>query len=440
MGLFPLGDGGTRWLAARKPDRGPDFRSGLVTMFASSAAGPARSPRLVTLVAGCLVALLLAAPVSAATFLIPKAEPIGTVGSTVPANGDVNPYGVAVVPRSVGHLVKGNVLVSNFNAKSNLQGTGTTIVQLAPSGARHVFATVTPASVAGRCPGGVGLTTALVALSSGWVIVGSLPTSDGTSATAKAGCLIVLDSSGHVAETFAGGLINGPWDMTALDGGGFADLFFTNVLNGTVAAKGKVVRGGTVVRLVLQIQGVAKPVALSQTVIGSGFGERSDPAALVIGPTGVGLAPDGTLYVADTLASRITAIADATTRLTSAGVGHVVSTGGKLNAPLGLVVAPNRDIVTVNGGNGDMVETTPAGVQVVRRTLDSTMGGGGLLFGLALTPDGTDVYAVNDGTNSLERTFGCPNFPACPVLPAGTFRSTGFPAADHVHRAGRLGE
>jgi len=53
---------------------------------------------------------------------------ISTIASTVPPNGDVNPYGVAVVPMSMGSLVQGDVLVSNFNNSQNLQGTGTTIV------------------------------------------------------------------------------------------------------------------------------------------------------------------------------------------------------------------------------------------------------------------------------------------------------------------------
>ena len=57
------------------------------------------------------------------------------MASTVPDNGDVNPYGVAVVPRSTGNLHQGNVLVSNFNDKANVQGTGTTIVQVSPE--RH---------------------------------------------------------------------------------------------------------------------------------------------------------------------------------------------------------------------------------------------------------------------------------------------------------------
>jgi hypothetical protein len=88
--------------------------------------------------------------------------------STVPANGDVNPYGVAVVPRSTGKLVRDHVLVSNFNANSssqvNLQGTGTTIVDVAPNGALTVFAQISAEGLPGRCPGGIGLTTALAVL------------------------------------------------------------------------------------------------------------------------------------------------------------------------------------------------------------------------------------------------------------------------------------
>src|ERR1019366_8424141 len=74
--------------------------------------------------------------------------------STVPANGNVNPYGVAVVPRSTGKLVKGHVLVSNFNndAVSNLQGTGTTIVDVAPNRTVTVFAEISASGLPGACP------------------------------------------------------------------------------------------------------------------------------------------------------------------------------------------------------------------------------------------------------------------------------------------------
>ena len=322
------------------------------------------------------------------------------IASTVPANGDVNPYGVAVVPRSAGALVRGHILVSNFNNSANLQGTGTTIMDIAPNGTTKVFAQISASGLPGPCPGGIGLTTALVVLSRGWVIVGSLPTTDGTAATARAGCLLVLNSQGHVVETFSGTLngarINGPWDMTALDLGEVAELFVSNVLNGTVAAHGSIVHQGTVVRLVLFIPTAGMPQEIVRTIIGSGFPEKTDPAALVIGPTGLGLATNGTLYVADTLANRIAAIPNATFRPGSDGVGQTISTHGALNGPLGLAIVPNGDILTVNANDGNIVETTPLGSQVAVKTIDTSGAGAGTLFGLAVD------YYVDDGDNTLD--------------------------------------
>src|SRR5579862_9721744 len=109
-----------------------------------------------------------------------RLDNVEVVTSTVPSNGDVNPYGVFRVPASVGNLVKGHILVSNFNNSANLQGTGTTIVDISPSGSMQLFAQIDASHLPGSCPGGVGLTTALVVLRAGWVVVGSLPTADGT--------------------------------------------------------------------------------------------------------------------------------------------------------------------------------------------------------------------------------------------------------------------
>jgi hypothetical protein len=326
-----------------------------------------------------------------------------TIASTVPANGDVNPYGVAVVGHSIGKLVKGDILISNFNNSQNFQGTGSTIVQVSPGGQQSVFAQIDATTLPGSCPGGVGLTTALVVLPGGWVVVGSLPTTNGMSATAQAGCLIVVGSDGHVAETFSGGKINGPWDMTATSGAGLANLFVTNVLNGTVAAGGATVHRGTVLRLTLALHGSLPPTLSSTTQIGSGFGERTDPAALVVGPTGVGLGADGTLYVADSVGNAISAIPNAVRRGSDDGTGNVITTGGRLNTPLGLAIAPNGDVLTVNGADGQLVETTRAGNQIDHRLLNSTgkPKGNGALFGLAVTPGGTGLYFVDDDINAL---------------------------------------
>jgi hypothetical protein len=332
---------------------------------------------------------------------------VDTIASTVPANGDVNPYGVAVVPVTTGALVANNILVSNFNNFKNLQGKGITIVQVSPSGSVTPFATIDATSLSplGSCPGGVGLTTALVALTSGFVIVGSLPTADGMSATAQAGCLIVLNSSGTPVAVLSGNGINGPWDMTAADTGTQATLFVSNVLNGTVAANGAVVAHGTILRIVLATPMNGTPsAALPFTPIATTFDERTDPNALVIGPTGLGLGADGTtLFVADTLHNRIASIPDAPSRTADAGDGTTVAQGAPLNQPLGLAIAPDGHIVTVNAGNGLMVETTPDGKQAAARNVDlsHSKNGAGTLFGLAIAFDGSAIYFVNDGNNTL---------------------------------------
>jgi hypothetical protein len=338
-----------------------------------------------------------------------------TVGpSTIPSNGDVNPYGVAVVRHDDGALHAGDTLVSNFNDGGNAQGTGTTIVEVSPNGHQHLFAKLSSESLPSACPGGIGLTTALSILQGGWVVVGSLPTTDGTAATAGAGCLIVLDSRGVAREVWSGANINGPWDMTSSGTGRFAQLFVTNVLNGTVAADGgnpsvspgNMVYEGTVVRFDVVLHPHRLPELVSQTVIAGGFAERTDPAALVLGPTGVALGADGTLFVADTLGDRIAAIPHAPWRSSTDGHpgGITVTSGGLLNAPLGMVVAPNGDILTVNGGDGNIVETTLRGTQLAPIQLDGSGSppGAGALFGLAITPSGRGVLFVDDATNTLD--------------------------------------
>jgi len=325
-----------------------------------------------------------------------------TVPTSGPAAGDVNPYGTAVVPRTVGDLRRGDVLVSNFNNAANQQGTGSTIMEVSPHGTVHQFARIAPSS-----PGGVvGLTTALVVLRSGFVIVGNLPAAGGMSANAQAGALTVLDAHGSVVERISGGPINGPWDATARDSGRDVVLFVTNVLNGTVAAGGGNVAHGTVVRITFHVPRYGIPHKTSERVIATGFVEHTDPNALVVGPTGVGLGAHGVLYVADTASNRIAAIPDAVSRMrVLGGGGRTVSGAHNLMGPLGLMIAPNGDIVTANAGDGNLVETTPQGHQLTTTTL--VPNGAGDLFGLALAPSGRGIYYVNDaGTgpdaNSLQ--------------------------------------
>lgn len=110
----------------------------------------------------------------------------------MPDSGDQNPY----APVSAGAIKQGDVLITKFNDHNNLQGLGSTIMRYTPATkALTTFASI-PRHLP-QCPGGIGLTTAMAMLKSGWVIVGSLLREDGTTATKGPGCLVVLDSDSH---------------------------------------------------------------------------------------------------------------------------------------------------------------------------------------------------------------------------------------------------
>jgi len=340
---------------------------------------------------------------SGQAFLLTLGKP-RQVGSTVPSNGDVNPYGVAVVPETVGKLARGDALVSNFNDKANVQGTGTTIMEVSPSGTVGMLANVGSLRAAEACAGGIGLTTALSILPGGWVVVGSLPTSAGGALPSEnpAGCLLVLSSTGQVAETWSNANINGPWDMTAVTTRSGADLFVSNALSRPKGLnKTPPVGLCTVVRLDVSIASGHMPRITSSTVIASNLVWRANKAALIQAPTGVALAANGTLYVAETVNSHITRIANAITRTTAVKDGtSTLSSGGWLNGPLGLVLAPNGDVIAMNGNDGNAVEIDPAGRQVAKVTLVAH--GAGDLFGAAIQAAGHGLLFVNDGTNAID--------------------------------------
>jgi hypothetical protein len=315
----------------------------------------------------------------------------------------VNPYGVAIVPASAGRLVAGDTLVSNFNSKSNIQGTGTTLVQVSPTGSMHLFAKLSKLPAGMSCPGGVGLTTALGILPGGWVLVGSLPTTTvgALPSLDPAGCLIVLNDQGTPVKTISNKNIVGPWDLAVKSSATSAAVFISNALGGnTKTDHGAPVTGNcTVVRLDFDLNGTSQPTLTSSTVIGTHYPWRADKAALVLAPTGLALGNNGTLYVDDTLTNTISAIPSALTRSTAlAATATTIAAGGALSAPLGMTIAPNGDLVVVNGNNGNAVEFSPAGKQLFTKTLISN--GAGDLFGITTNPAG-DLVAVNDGRNTL---------------------------------------
>jgi len=317
--------------------------------------------------------------------------------STIPSNGDVNPYGLAFVPRGFpasAKLAPGDVLAANFNASSNLQGTGTTIVEFAPEGAiaapgaaETFFTSTLP-----------GLSTALGVLRGGFVLVGNVPTSDGTFATIGQGALQVIDRNGNLVQTWTDPqFLDGPWDLAIDDDGARAHVFVSNVLNGTVS------------RLDVAVAD-KKVTLLHKTTISMGYTHVPNSAAVVLGPTG--LAYDehtDMLYVASTADNAIFAVSNAATRTNAAHRGVEIFADPHLRGPLALRFAPNGDLLTANGDavNGDplhpseIVEFTKGGHFVREYNVDPSQGGA---FGIdtVLTEDPEFNYAViDDVTNSL---------------------------------------
>ena len=244
-----------------------------------------------------------------------------------------------------------------------------------------------------------------------------------------------------MAASFRSPLVKGPWDLTIGHDGGKEFIFVTNVLVGNVTqGPPHVVNKGTVVRFEVRRpkgfdlvrpklgggggfesahaghRGEELPMDFvtpmgrkhcprlcSATVIGSGFSEIADPVALVIGPTGLGLNGD-ILYVADSVNNRIAAIPRAFERKDTAHAGDDVTSNGLLSDPLGLLFdCRNRTIVSANGGDSNLVVTSPSGTQL--GAFNTSAGAGGL-FGIALSLDGHSIYFVNDNNNTLNLLTG----------------------------------
>jgi sugar lactone lactonase YvrE len=161
-----------------------------------------------------------------------------------------------------------------------------------------------------------------------------------------------------------------------------------------------------VLRIDLSIPEGKPPVIISKTVIANGFGQRASRDVFLIGPTGLALGPDNTLYVSDALDNRIVAIPDAMRRTTSAGTGREVTSGGLLHRPLSMLLLPNGHLLVCNAQNGQVVELDPvAGKQIYAQWIDANQAqsppGNGDLFGMALTPDGKGFYYVEDEMNTV---------------------------------------
>jgi hypothetical protein len=291
--------------------------------------------------------------------------------STIPSNGDTTPYGLAFVPHDFpddASISPGKLLVSNFNS-STTAGQGTTIITVDPrSGKTGLF-------FQGNSP--IGFTNALTIARVGLVFGGSLPTSGGT---AVPGPLDVFDAEGHLlTQLESSHLVGGPWGMALNDRGNTAQLFVSNIFD----TKGNF--AGSITRLDVSLSATGITVKDAIT-IANGYTSAADTAGTVVGPAGLAYdSVNDTLYVAAEGNNAIYKLKGAGSTTTSLGKGQVVFDDQTvLHGPLGLIFAPNGDLITANADPthfpptatdpSEIIEVTPGGTLVRKFSIDPNPG------------------------------------------------------------------
>jgi hypothetical protein len=291
--------------------------------------------------------------------------------TTVPSNGDTTPYGLAFVPNGFsgnGAFSTGKLLVSNFN-NSTTAGQGTTIISVNPNNGH------TDLFFQGTSP--IGFTNALTIAKVGLVFAGSLPTSGGT---AEPGPLELIDRNGKLVQQLGSQeKVGGPWGMALNEDEDIAQLFVSNVFD----TKGNFAGSITRLDVLLSPSGVT---VLDAITIASGYTSAPDAAGTVVGPAG--LAYDrfnDVLYVASEGDDTIYKLKGAGHATTDLGKGHVVYDDQTvLHGPLGLIFAPNGDLITANADPthfppsatdpSEIIEITPGGKFVRKFSIDPNPG------------------------------------------------------------------
>lgn len=291
--------------------------------------------------------------------------------STIPSNGDTTPYGLAFVPHDFpddASISPSQLLVSNFNS-STTAGQGTTIITVDPSSGK------TGLFFQGNSP--IGFTNALTIARVGLVFGGSLPTSGGT---AEPGPLDVFDAEGHLlTQLDSSHLVDGPWGMALNDRGNTAQLFVSNIFDT------KDNFAGSITRLDVSLSATGITV-MDAITIANGYTSAPDMAGTVVGPAGLAYdREDDTLYVAAEGDNAIYKLKGAGSTKTNLGKGQVVFNDQTvLHGPLGLIFAPNGNLITANADPthfsptatdpSEIIEITRGGTFVRKFSIDPNPG------------------------------------------------------------------
>jgi hypothetical protein len=311
------------------------------------------------------------------------------IGSTSdPKFMQLNPYGLTVAPSTTGDFSKGDLVVCNFNAKSNVQGTGNTIVALHPKpGSKPTLVAHDPKALTG-----------CAALALG-------PADDIWATAFESNDNPVLSATGGLEDNIKGKPFDRPWGQV-----------FAQPTTGSPAFYESNAGNGEVVRINLGSQ-------FTYDVIAKGFAVNHGKPGSIFGPSGLTYDPNGDrLYIVDGQNDTVVAFSNVSTIPAggivvgkdgktfsgpSAGDARLVFAGKPLNGPISAALLANGNIVVGNTGNPSgqnlMIELSPSGHVMDVRNVDK--GASGALFGIVATGTSakdTKVYFNDDNDNDLQ--------------------------------------
>jgi hypothetical protein len=310
------------------------------------------------------------------------------IGSTSDSKlGQLNPYGLTVAPATTGAFTQGDLVVCNFNAKNNVQGTGYTIVALHPT------------------PGSKPLLVSDSKTLKGCAALALSPSDDIWATAFSANDNPIISASGKLEGNIKGAPFDHPWGQAyAQNNSGVSAFYESNGANGDV------------IRINLGSK-------FTYDVVAKGFAVNHGKPGSIFAPSGLTYDPNGDiLYVVDGTNNTVVALSNVSS-IPAGGV--VVEKGGKtfkgpdakdarlvfagspLNGPISAALLPNENLVIGNTGNASgqnlMVELTPSGKVLDVRNVDK--GASGSLFGIVATgtsDDDTKIYFNDDNDNNLQ--------------------------------------
>lgn len=308
--------------------------------------------------------------IDASASVLKKLKSQVVIGSTIdPKFHQLNPYGLTIAPVTAGDFTQGDLVVCNFNAKSNVQGTGYTIVALHP--------------VAGSKPTLVDGNKKLLL---GCDALALAPDDTIWAADFAANDNPVISSSGKLVSNITGKPIDHPFGEA-----------YAQPLHGAPAFYESNAANGTVVRINLG-------ATFTFTTVAKGMAVNHGAPGSILGPSGLQYDPKiDALYVVDGANNSVVAIADVSTMPKM----HVVFSGSPLNGPISSALLYNGNLVVGNtqnpNGKNLMVELTPSGKVVDVHNVDK--GAAGAIFGMVATGTSaatTKLYFNDDNGNNVQ--------------------------------------